>query len=183
MPLPIAFESSDQGDFIWRLEQVPDIIGPEALEAVTRACDAHMDEWGPKTQPDFPVNFYANRYTPLLSDPALQALPTIPSVLTAAVQLLRSTVRHKFVTPDTLSLALRSRLSELVHRWSVGTDSQDIKLSPAQLTYKFSQKPGDPPVFPDGDGRTYRNWHRDLNNFGKRSPPSCWPLCTRHENT
>ena len=75
-------------------KQVPEVLRPEDIQAVTRACDAHMDEWGPKTQVDYPVNFYANRYIPLLSDPALQALPTNSSVLTAAVQLLRSTVRR-----------------------------------------------------------------------------------------
>ena len=73
---------------------LPDVLGPGDLVAVTRACDTHMNEWGPKVQPDFPVNFYANRYTPLLSDPALRSLPTHPSILTAAVQLLRSAVRQ-----------------------------------------------------------------------------------------
>jgi hypothetical protein len=72
---------------------MPAVLDAEAVAAVTRACDRHMEEWGPKTQPDFPINFYANRYTPLLSDPALQALPSHPAVLTAAVQLLRSVVR------------------------------------------------------------------------------------------
>lgn len=118
---------------------IPGVLDAEALAAVTKACDAHMEEWGPKTQPDFPHNFYANRYMPYLENPggedcvaAMRALPTHPKILSAAVQLMHSA---------------------------------DIKVSHAQLTYKFPQDPEAEPVFPDGDGQSFRNWHRDLNNF------------------
>ena len=118
---------------------IPEVLNAEELLAVTKACDAHMEEWGPKTQPDFPHNFYANRYMPYLENPggedcvaAMRALATHPKILSSAVQLMHSA---------------------------------DIKLSHAQLTYKFPQDPEAEPVFPDGDGQSFRNWHRDLNNF------------------
>ena len=121
------------------------VLDAASIAATTQACDAHMDEWGPRVQPDFPVNFYANRYTPLLADPALRALATNPATLSAATQLMRS---------------------------------GDIHLAKSQLTYKFSQSGRNRSefVYPDGDGKTFRNWHRDLNNFAVHSPLRGAPL-------
>jgi ectoine hydroxylase-related dioxygenase (phytanoyl-CoA dioxygenase family) len=122
------------------------VLDEASVAAVTRACDAHMDVWGPRTQPGaFPVNYYANRYTPLLSDPALRALVTNPRTLSAVCQLMRS---------------------------------GDVHLTKAQLTFKFSQwgRSRNELVYPDGDGASFRNWHRDLNNFGAFSPLRGVPL-------
>ena len=60
------------------------------------------------------------------------------------------------------SLCELTSLTRLTGCWH----TQEIKLSQAQLTYKFPQDPAATPVFPDGDGNSFRNWHRDLNNFG-----------------
>jgi hypothetical protein len=45
------------------------------------------------------------------------------------------------------------------------TAPRSPRLSHAQLTYKFPQDPSVAPTYPDGDGKKFRNWHRDLNNF------------------
>jgi hypothetical protein len=73
---------------------MPAVLGEAAVASVGSACDRHMDEWGPRTQPDFPVNFYANRYCPLLADPSLRALATNPATLPAVTQLMRSGDLH-----------------------------------------------------------------------------------------
>jgi hypothetical protein len=64
------------------------------------------------------------------------------------------------------SLCELTSLTRLTGCWH----TQEIKLSQAQLTYKFPQDPAATPVFPDGDGNSFRNWHRDLNNFGIQTP-------------
>ena len=43
-------------------------------------------------------------------------------------------------------------------------------LARAQLTYKYPQQQRQEPLYPDGDGRSSRNWHRDLNNFSAGGP-------------
>ena len=48
--------------------------------------------------------------------------------------------------------------------------SPDIHLTPANLIYKYPQPASHEPVYPDGDGRSFRNWHRDLNNFAPNHP-------------
>lgn len=48
--------------------------------------------------------------------------------------------------------------------------SWDIYMMRGHLIYKYPQPQSDEPVFPDGDGRSFRNWHRDLNNFAPNSP-------------
>ena len=139
---------------------LPKLLDPTAVANITRPCDDHMAEWGPKTQEDFPVNYYANRYTPMFADPALRAIPTHPRVLTAAVQLLRSVVRRQ---TDAQPSPTPSPEPESERPLLAGYYPQDIKLSHTQLTYKFSQDPTVEPTYPDGDGTTFRNWHRDLN--------------------
>ena len=48
--------------------------------------------------------------------------------------------------------------------------SPDIRLSGGNLIYKYPQPVSCTPVYPDGDGRSFRNWHRDLNNFAPNHP-------------
>ena len=48
--------------------------------------------------------------------------------------------------------------------------SSDIRLSGGNLIYKYPQPVSPTPVYPDGDGRSFRNWHRDLNNFSPNHP-------------
>ena len=48
--------------------------------------------------------------------------------------------------------------------------SSDIRLSGGNLIYKYPQPVSPTPVYPDGDGRSFRNWHRDLNNFAPNHP-------------
>ena len=48
--------------------------------------------------------------------------------------------------------------------------SPDIHLTRANLIYKHPQPASDEPIYPDGDGRSFRNWHRDLNNFASNHP-------------
>ena len=48
--------------------------------------------------------------------------------------------------------------------------SSDIRLSGGNLIYKYPQLVSSTPIYPDGDGRSFRNWHRDLNNFAPNHP-------------
>ena len=48
--------------------------------------------------------------------------------------------------------------------------SPDIHLMRANAIYKHPQPLSREPVYPDGDGRSFRNWHRDLNNFAPNNP-------------
>ena len=48
--------------------------------------------------------------------------------------------------------------------------SPDIHLMRANAIYKHPQLLSREPVYPDGDGRSFRNWHRDLNNFAPNNP-------------
>ena len=48
--------------------------------------------------------------------------------------------------------------------------SPDIRLTRANLIYKYPQPVSAAPTYPDGDGRSFRNWHRDLNNFSPNHP-------------
>ena len=48
--------------------------------------------------------------------------------------------------------------------------SSDIRLSGGNLIYKYPQPVSPTPIYPDGDGRSFRNWHRDLNNFSPNHP-------------
>lgn len=46
----------------------------------------------------------------------------------------------------------------------------DLRLMRTHLMYKYPQPASDTPIYPDGDGRKFRNWHRDLNNFAPNHP-------------
>ena len=46
----------------------------------------------------------------------------------------------------------------------------DLRMMRGNIIYKYPQPESDEPLFPDGDGRSFRNWHRDLNNFAANSP-------------
>ena len=48
--------------------------------------------------------------------------------------------------------------------------SYNIHLMRGHLIYKYPQPASDEPLYPDGDGRSFRNWHRDLNNFTPDHP-------------
>ena len=48
--------------------------------------------------------------------------------------------------------------------------SPEIRLTRANIIYKYPQPASDAPIYPDGDGRSFRNWHRDLNNFSPNHP-------------
>lgn len=48
--------------------------------------------------------------------------------------------------------------------------SYNIHLMRGHLIYKYPQAASDEPIYPDGDGRSFRNWHRDLNNFTPDHP-------------
>jgi ectoine hydroxylase-related dioxygenase (phytanoyl-CoA dioxygenase family) len=48
--------------------------------------------------------------------------------------------------------------------------SPEIRLTRANIIYKYPQPVSDQPTYPDGDGRSFRNWHRDLNNFSPNHP-------------
>jgi ectoine hydroxylase len=48
--------------------------------------------------------------------------------------------------------------------------SPEIRLTQANIIYKYPQPASDTPIYPDGDGRSFRNWHRDLNNFSPNHP-------------
>lgn len=56
--------------------------------------------------------------------------------------------------------------------------SPDIRLTRANIIYKYPQPVSATPIYPDGDGRSYRNWHRDLNNFSP-DHPICGTVCIR----
>ena len=45
-----------------------------------------------------------------------------------------------------------------------------IHLMRTHIIYKYPQPPSDDPLYPDGDGRSFRNWHRNLNNFAANHP-------------
>ena len=48
--------------------------------------------------------------------------------------------------------------------------SPDIHLTRANAIYKHPQPLSYDPVYPDGDGRSFRNWHRDLKNSAPNNP-------------
>ncbi|MBT5873015.1 MAG: hypothetical protein HOH43_06315, partial [Candidatus Latescibacteria bacterium] len=48
--------------------------------------------------------------------------------------------------------------------------SYDLHLMRTHLIYKYPQESSYEPIYPDGDGRSFRNWHRDLNNFAPDHP-------------
>jgi ectoine hydroxylase-related dioxygenase (phytanoyl-CoA dioxygenase family) len=48
--------------------------------------------------------------------------------------------------------------------------SYDIYMMRGNIIYKYPQPESPEPLYPDGDGRSFRNWHRDLNNFASNSP-------------
>ena len=48
--------------------------------------------------------------------------------------------------------------------------SPSIQLTRTHIIYKHPQPRSDDPLYPDGDGRSFRNWHRDLNNFAPNHP-------------
>ena len=65
-----------------------------------------------------------------------------------------------------VALATRSPAVSLVMQLL----SPDIHLMRANMIYKHPQPASDEPIYPDGDGRSFRNWHRDLNNFAPDHP-------------
>ena len=65
-----------------------------------------------------------------------------------------------------LSLATNPRILPLV----VQLLSPSIHLTRTHIIYKHPQPRSDDPLYPDGDGRSFRNWHRDLNNFAPNHP-------------
>ncbi|MDP6594999.1 MAG: phytanoyl-CoA dioxygenase family protein [Candidatus Poribacteria bacterium] len=46
----------------------------------------------------------------------------------------------------------------------------DLRLSGGNLIYKYPQPASETPIYPDGDGRDHRNWHRDINNLAPEHP-------------
>ncbi|NKB71422.1 MAG: hypothetical protein GKR89_30485 [Candidatus Latescibacteria bacterium] len=48
--------------------------------------------------------------------------------------------------------------------------THDLHLMRGNIIYKYPQPESATPQYPDGDGRSFRNWHRDLNNFAPNHP-------------
>ena len=46
----------------------------------------------------------------------------------------------------------------------------DLRFSGGNLIYKYPQPASETPIYPDGDGRDHRNWHRDINNLTPEHP-------------
>ena len=65
-----------------------------------------------------------------------------------------------------LGLATNPRILPLI----VQLLSPSIQLTRTHIIYKHPQPRSDDPLYPDGDGRSFRNWHRDLNNFAPNHP-------------
>ena len=65
-----------------------------------------------------------------------------------------------------LGLATNPRILPLI----VQMLSPNIQLTRTHIIYKHPQPRSDDPLYPDGDGRSFRNWHRDLNNFAPNHP-------------
>ena len=65
-----------------------------------------------------------------------------------------------------LELATNPRILPLI----VQLLSPSIQLTRTHIIYKHPQPRSDDPLYPDGDGRSFRNWHRDLNNFAPNHP-------------
>ena len=65
-----------------------------------------------------------------------------------------------------LGLATNPRILPLI----VQLLSPSIQLTRTHVIYKHPQPRSDDPLYPDGDGRSFRNWHRDLNNFAPNHP-------------
>ncbi len=65
-----------------------------------------------------------------------------------------------------IDLTTNSRIVPLV----VQLLSHNIHLMRGHIIYKYPQPASDDPLYPDGDGRSFRNWHRDLNNFSPDHP-------------
>tara|TARA_B100000029_G_scaffold516818_1_gene635157 strand:- start:1871 stop:2701 length:831 start_codon:yes stop_codon:yes gene_type:complete len=65
-----------------------------------------------------------------------------------------------------IQLATNNKIVSLV----VQLLSYDIHLMKGHIIYKYPQPTTNKPLYPDGDGRTIRNWHRDINNFDPNHP-------------
>ena len=65
-----------------------------------------------------------------------------------------------------LGLATNPRILPLIAQLL----SPSIQLTRTHIIYKHPQPRSDDPLYPDGDGRSFRNWHRDLNNFAPNHP-------------
>ena len=68
--------------------------------------------------------------------------------------------------PALIAVITNSRILPLVMELL----SYDLHLMRTHLIYKYPQQESDTPIHPDGDGRSFRNWHRDLNNFAPDHP-------------
>ena len=82
---------------------------------------------------------------------------------------------HNFYANRYIDLASDDALIELVTNSRtvplvVQLLSYNIHLMRGHLIYKYPQAASDQPLYPDGDGRSFRNWHRDLNNFTPNHP-------------
>jgi len=65
-----------------------------------------------------------------------------------------------------IELSTNSRIVPLI----IQLLSYNIQLMRGHIIYKYPQPASNEPVYPDGDGRSFRNWHRDLNNFSVDHP-------------
>lgn len=133
---------------------LPGVLDAGGVAAVTAACDSHMDYWGPQTQEGFPHNYYANRYMPYLAaldgsdaSGSLYVYPkeSLAGLAAAQAEASAAATRSLVTNPRILSAVV-----QLMH-------SADIRLSHAQLTYKFPQDAAAEPTYPDGDGKNHRN--------------------------
>ena len=70
------------------------------------------------------------------------------------------------IDPTLMNLAANPRILPLI----VQLLSPNIRLIRSNIIYKYPQPASDDPLYPDGDGRSFRNWHRDLNNFAPNHP-------------
>eukprot|EP01043_Picozoa_sp_COSAG02_P067575 COSAG02_NODE_10916_length_1832_cov_1.335257_1_plen_171_part_00 len=133
---------------------LPGVLDAARVEAVTAACDSHMDYGGPRTQEDFPHNYYANRYMPYLAatdgSDASDSLYVYPEESLAGLSAEQAEVSTKATRALVTNPRILSAVVQLMH-------SADIRLSHAQLTYKFSQDGESDPTYPDGDGKSHRN--------------------------
>lgn len=82
---------------------------------------------------------------------------------------------HNFYSNQYIDLTLDEALIELsIHSQTVPLVVQllsyNIHLMRGHLIYKYPQPASNDPVYPDGDGHSFRNWHRDLNNFSEDHP-------------
>jgi len=68
--------------------------------------------------------------------------------------------------PSLLPVVTNERILPLVMQLM----SFDLHIMRTHLIYKYPQPESDTPIYPDGDGRSFRNWHRDLNNFATNHP-------------